>query len=161
EDKAIQEVEKAAAATVDLANGPLWRFLLIRIRNNEHWLTHTCHHIICDAWSSSVYFQELGLLYEAKFYQTAPPLPNVEPLQFVDYAAWERNALRRNGAIYKRSIAWWKNVLAGAPRVLVLPFRRPHTLTGINPKEGVIRWGIAPETSLRLAELARNEGATY
>src|SRR5262249_22157616 len=50
EDKAIQEVEKAAAATVDLANGPLWRFLLIRIRNNEHWLTHTCHHIICDAW---------------------------------------------------------------------------------------------------------------
>ena len=161
EKEALHAVEKAATATFDLANGPLLRFLLIRIRSGEHWLMHSCHHIIGDAWSSSVYFQELGLLYEAKLYQTSPPLPVVEPLQFGDYAAWERSVLRRSGAIYKRSIAWWKNVLAGAPRVLTLPFKRSHILTGINPKEGVIRWGIGPETSLRLAELARKESTTY
>ena len=161
EEQVIQEVGKAAAAIFDLANGPLLRFLLIRIRDNEHRLLRTCHHIICDAWSSSIYFQELGLLYEAKLHQRAPPLPDVELLQFGDYAVWERNALRRDGAIYECSIAWWKDVLAGAPRVLSLPFRRSHTLTGINPKEGVISWGIGPETSSRLAELARKEGTTY
>ena len=51
----------------DLAHGPLTRFLLVRIRENEHWLLRICHHILWDAWSSKVLLKELAQLYGAKF----------------------------------------------------------------------------------------------
>jgi non-ribosomal peptide synthetase component F len=161
EQQATQELEKEAARSFDLAEGPLLRFSLIRTAENEHWLLRSFHHIIQDAWSSVIYFRELGLLYEAKLRGDVLPLPEVERLQYRDYAVWERNTLHRDGSAYKDSVAWWRAALAGAPRSLALPFRRPRALVGIDPMEGLIKWGIEPEVSWRLAELTREEGSTY
>jgi len=136
EQKAMQELEKEAARKFDLAQGPLVRFSLIRISENEHRLLRACHHIIYDAPSWAIYFRELGMLYEAKLRGEVPPLPEFEPLQYGDYAVWERKALRRDGTAYKDSVAWWKTTLTGAPRMLELPFRRPQALTSVEPAAG-------------------------
>jgi amino acid adenylation domain-containing protein len=161
EQRAIRELEKEAGRTFDLAKGPLLRFLLIRTAENEHWLLRTFHHIILDASSSALFFRELGLLYEAKVRGEVPPLPEFELLQYGDYAVWERKLLRRDGSAYKDSVAWWKATLAGAPSMLTLPFRRTRALTDIDPAEGLLKWGLEPEISLRLAKLTREEGTTY
>jgi non-ribosomal peptide synthetase component F len=100
-------------------------------------------------------------LYEAKLRGDVFPLPKFERLQYRDYAVWERNTLRRDGSAYRDSVAWWKATLAGAPRSLALPFRRPQALADIDPKEGLIKWGIEPDVSWRLAELTREQGSTY
>lgn len=161
ERHAMLEFENEVARPFDLAEGPLLRFLLIRIAENEHCLLRSCQHLIHDATSSAIHFRELGLLYDAKMRGADPPLPEFEQLQYADYAAWERKAIDRDSAAYKASVQWWRNNLAGAPPVLSLPFRRPQPLSAVDPKEGRIRWAMEPETSRQLAKLAREEGTTY
>ena len=38
----------------DLAQGPLLRVTLLRLKNDEHFLLVTFHHIVTDGWSSSI-----------------------------------------------------------------------------------------------------------
>jgi amino acid adenylation domain-containing protein len=161
ERQARLHMEKEAARGFDLANGPLLRFSLIRLREDEHWLLRASHHIVYDAWSSEIYFRQLGHLYEAKRSGSDLPLPETASLQYGDYAVWERKTLRRDGAAYGDAISWWADVLAGAPRVLELPFRRAQPVADADPVDGEITWGIDGKTSLRLAELARAERTTY
>jgi amino acid adenylation domain-containing protein len=161
ERQARLHMEKEAARCFDLAEGPLTRFSLIRLREHEHWLLRASHHIVHDAWSSEIYIRQLGQLYETKRSGGDLPPPETESLQYGDYAVWERKTLRRDGAAYDDAISWWADVLAGAPRVLELPFRRAQPAADADPADGEITWGIDGETSLRLAELARAERTTY
>lgn len=161
EERASLIYKSEAARPFDLIQGPLIRFSLVRISENEHWLLRADHHIISDAWSWKVYFRELALLYEAKLRGDAPPLPACEPLQYADYAAWQRDALRPDHAAYQEAIGWWRALFARRPPRLKLPFKRAKSIKGVDPTEGVIVWGLNPETSHRLNELARTEGVTY
>lgn len=43
--------DEQAVAPFDLASGPLFRCLLIRLADTEHVLSITAHHIVCDNWS--------------------------------------------------------------------------------------------------------------
>ena len=161
ERQARLHIEKEAARGFDLAEGPLTRFSLIRLRENEHWLLRASHHIVHDAWSTEIYVRQLGQLYETKRSGGDLPLPETASLQYGDYAVWERKMLRRDGAAYRDAVSWWADVLAGAPRVLALPCRRAEPVADADPADGEITWGIDGETSLRLAELARAERTTY
>jgi amino acid adenylation domain-containing protein len=161
ERQARLHMEREAARGFDLAEGPLLRFSLIRLRENEHWLLRACHHIVSDAWSSEIYFRQLGHLYETKRSGGDLPLPETASLQYGDYAVWERKTLSRDGATYGDAISWWADALAEAPRVVELPFRRAQPVADADPADGEITWGIDGETSLRLAELARAERTTY
>jgi amino acid adenylation domain-containing protein len=49
----------------DLAEGPLVRAFVVRESADRHRFVLTVHHIVCDGWSSSVLFSDLGLLYAA------------------------------------------------------------------------------------------------
>ena len=60
QDLASGEAER----TFDLARGPLWRVILIRLDTAEHVLLVNHHHIISDGWSQSVFNRELATLYE-------------------------------------------------------------------------------------------------
>ncbi len=161
EERASLIYKSEAARPLDLIQGPLIRFSLVRISENEHWLLRVDHHIITDGWSWKVYFRELALLYEAKLRGDAPPLPAYEPLQYADYAAWQRDSLRPDRAAYQEAVGWWRALFARRPPRFRLPFKRAKSIKGVDPAEGVIVWGINPETSHRLNELARTEGVTY
>ena len=144
----------------DLTLGPLLRVFLIRLRENEYMLWHFAHHIICDSGSWIGYFRELALLYEAKLGGKDPPLPDVEPLQCGDHAVWQRRILDPEKPAYKEAVAWWRQILAEAPRALRLPFLRSSAQSGLDPGDGLIYWGMAPQTSRRLNALGRAQGAT-
>ncbi len=160
EEQAVLCCRREAALIFDLMLGPLVRFSLIRLRENEHWLLRVVHHITCDIWSWEVYFRELALLYEAKLRGDDPPLPDFEPLQYADYAVWQRRVLGPEGPAYKEVIAWWQRILSGASHALKLPFMRADVRTELDPAEGVIYWGVDAQTSRQLNALARTEGAT-
>ncbi len=81
------------------------------------------HHIVSDAWSQSVLNRELGALYAAFVAGEPSPLPEL-PIQYADYAAWQRRSL--GGAESERQLAYWKERLAGASRALDLPADRPR-----------------------------------
>src|SRR5262249_24799449 len=140
---------------------PLVRFVLVRLQHDEHWLLRVNHHLIADAWSWTVYFRELALLYEAKRRGEAAPLPACESLQYGDYAAWQRRALDPAGPWYRATVDWWCDLLADTPPPRPLPFSRPNRLRRAAPAAGILVWGLEPALSQRLAQVARAHGVTY
>ena len=145
----------------DLARLPLLRFWLLRIREDEHWLLRVSHHILSDTWSWKVFFRELKLLYEARLEREAPPLPESEPLQYGDFAVWQRQNLGTESAAYQSALSWWQERLSAEPSPLVLPFRRPEPRPETDPSEGLFWWGLDRGVSQRLDRVARDQGATY
>ena len=108
-----------------------------------------------------MYFREIGLLYKARLRGDDPPLPEFQPLQYADYAAWQRRDLRPDGDAYRQAVAWWVEQFSPPPPTLELPFRRPTPCPEADPHEALIWWDLAPEVSKHLERIGREEGATY
>jgi len=96
----------------DLARGPLLRVTLLRLNKTEHVLLLTIHHIISDGWSIGVFNRELAVLYEAFSAGKPSPLPEL-PIQYADYAAWQRQWLQ--GAVLEAQLDYWRKQLARRP----------------------------------------------
>jgi hypothetical protein len=120
------------------------------------------HHIITDAWSWGVFVDELAILYEAFRRGEGAPLPDELPLQYADFAAWERSWLQPYTPLYETELSWWRDTLRDAPPASPrLPFARTASCPDADPSEGVIFWGLAPEVSRELDRLGRDAAATY
>ncbi len=140
----------------DLANGPLVRPTLLRLTADEHIVICTMHHIIGDGQSFEVVIAEMSQLYSA-FNQGRPSSLPEMGVQYVDYAAWQRQWLQ--GEELERRLAYWRKQLADAPERLNLPQARPR------PK--VQKFGgthqdlkLSPELTEALRELSRRGGMT-
>lgn len=115
EQEAQQVIRGEAQQPFDLQQGPLLRAHLVRLALDEHVLLLTTHHIVADGWSMNVVLRELAQLYEAFMHAQPSPLPPL-PLQYVDYAVWQRAWLQ--GEVMETQLAYWKQYLAGAPMAL-------------------------------------------
>src|SRR5256885_7608645 len=121
EAAAQRRAQEEAAQPFDLEHGPLLRAGLLRLGEAEHWLLLTLHHIVTDGWSSGVMRRELSVLYEAFREGRPAPLPEL-PVQYADYAMWQREWLQ--GDALAEQLSYWKQALADLP-VLELPTDRP------------------------------------
>ena len=90
--EAARLVEQEANQPFDLEKGPLARFLLIEIEPEDHVLVLTMHHIIGDQWSFGVIGHEFAFFYNA-FCRGEAPSAKPIPLQYADYAVWQRRCL--------------------------------------------------------------------
>jgi len=113
----------AARRPFDLERGPLIRCWLLRLAGDEHQALVVLHHLAADGWSIGVLGRELTALYGAFAAGRPSPLPPL-PIQYADYAAWQRRWLR--GAALEERVAWWRERLGERPPVLELPTDRPR-----------------------------------
>ena len=140
----------------DLAHDRLLRVALLRLAADRHVLVLAMHHIVSDGWSIGVLVREVEALYAA-FAQGRPsPLPEL-PVQYADYAVWQRRWLA-DGAL-ERQLAYWTRQLAGAPAALELPTDRPRPAVP-SFRGAVHHFTIDPARTKALATLARQDGAT-
>ncbi|HEV7672551.1 MAG TPA: amino acid adenylation domain-containing protein, partial [Thermoanaerobaculia bacterium] len=158
-ERAAGEGERTVAAEAsrpfDLAEGPLARGLAVRFVASEHGLLLRLHHIAADGWSLGVLVRELVATYAALARGRVSALP-VLPLQYADYALWQRGWLV--GERLEREIAYWRERLAGAPPI-ALPTDRPRRPA--RPVRGGWRGLALPARTVeRLAEECRRAGAT-
>ncbi|MDR6674757.1 AMP-binding protein, partial [Xanthomonas sp. 1678] len=116
------DAEEARQA-FDLERGPLIRGSLVRLSPRRHVLLLTQHHIVSDGWSMGVLIRELRTLYTAFHAGEPDPLPPL-PVQYPDYALWQRQWLQ--GEALEAQLAYWRQDLADAPRLLELPWDRPR-----------------------------------
>ncbi|RKG75429.1 amino acid adenylation domain-containing protein, partial [Corallococcus exercitus] len=107
----------------DLARGPLFRAVLVRLEETRHVLLVLTHHIASDGWSTGVLVRELVALYRGFASGVQAPLPPL-PIQYADFAAWQRQWLQ--GDVLRAQLAWWREQLTGAPPLLMLPTDRPR-----------------------------------
>ena len=156
EDAARRLAVAEVLTPFDLARGPVLRVLLFRLAAEEHALLWTTHHIASDGWSvGAVFVPELAALYAAFSRDLPSPLPEL-PIQYADFAVWQRAWLRDD--VLAAQIGYWRRQLAGAS-TLELPTDRPRR--PVPSAQGASRLLRLPAAAAqRLRALAHAEGAT-
>ncbi|MEW5928741.1 MAG: non-ribosomal peptide synthase/polyketide synthase [Gemmatimonadota bacterium] len=156
-ERALRELAAAEALVpFDLASGPLLRGTLVRLGGADHALLFTLHHIVSDGWSTGVLVREVSALYAAFSRGEASPLPAL-PVQYADYAVWQRARLR--GEVLERQLAYWRERLGDAPPLLGIPTDRPRP--GVQGEAGGrLDFALPEEATRALRALSRREGAT-
>ncbi|GIV97572.1 MAG: hypothetical protein KatS3mg057_2229 [Herpetosiphonaceae bacterium] len=123
EAEARRLAAETALAPFDLAAGPLIRGQVLKLDDDDWIVMVGMHHIVSDGWSLGVFAHEWSLLYEAFLMGRPSPLPPL-PIQYADYAAWQRRWLQ--GEALARQLDYWRQQLVGAPTLLELPTDRPR-----------------------------------
>jgi amino acid adenylation domain-containing protein len=143
-----------------LADQPLLRAWLLRLAPGEHVLVVVVHHSVFDGWSRRVFVRELAALYAAEVTPaTSGSLQSVLPelpVQFADYAIWERNRLA--GPALDELEAHWRGVLDGLP-IVQFPTDRPRPMVD-NFDGALAQRETGPELLDGLRALSRREGTT-
>jgi amino acid adenylation domain-containing protein len=139
-----------------LSTGPLIRFQVIRLYEEDWVLGIHMHHIIADGWSIGVMTSELGELYRAFVQGRAAMLPGL-PVQYADFAQWQRGWLE--GGACMQHLAYWKEKLADAPELLTLPGDRPRP-AALSFRGGYQSFVVPRTLADELQSLGRREGAT-
>ena len=156
EIEALRIAQLEAQRPFDLARGSLFRVHVLHIDHEDYMLLLTIHHIISDDWSTQVLVGELVTLYEAFSRNVPSPLPEL-PIQYSDFAWWQRNWLRDE--VLEEQLNYWKTKLAGSSPVLELPTDRPRpAMQTANGSYKTFR--LSKETTKKLYELSQREGAT-
>src|SRR5438093_943710 len=93
-------IPRRGTSSAPLSYGPLLRISLWRMAADQHVLTATMHHIIADAWSVNVLLREITTIYASLVANRPAALPPL-PIQYGDYAAWER--ARVEGPAFERT----------------------------------------------------------
>ena len=155
EAETVIQAGEAAQRPFDLTRAPLFRTRILEFDDAHCVLILTLHHIVSDGWSSQVFGRELSQLYEA-FRQGRPsPLPPL-PIQYADYAVWQRARLA--GPELERDLAYWREQLADLPS-LELPTDR------VRPRQqsfagGACKLIVPTPAARRLEALVRGERCT-
>ena len=136
-----------ALAPFDLARLPLIRVTLFKLAEDDHVLLVNLHHIISDGISVALLLNELdGRL---------PALP----VQYGDFAQWQRDAVA-NEAAYAGQIEYWRKQLGGRLAPLELPAdrRRParQSFRGAN-----VFFELPANLTQDLKALGAREGCTF
>jgi amino acid adenylation domain-containing protein len=145
----------------DLSNDRLLRATLIRLGPEEHLLLLTMHHIASDGWSIGVLMNEMSALYTAFTQSIEPELPDL-PIQYSDFAVWQRERLQ-TGA-FNEGLSYWRRQLDNSPPILELrPDLKPGASTastegGVNGATCFLQLGR--ELKQQLDELSRQEDTT-
>ncbi len=160
-DELAEVVEQAARCPFNLLTEPPLRSRLLAAGPGEHVLVLVAHHIAVDGWSTGQLASDIGTAYAARSAGRAPDWAPL-PVQYADYALWQRELLGDpgdSGSLLARQVAYWQAALAGAPEELALPAARPRPP---EPSYRGYQCGLQVPAGLHqeLAELARSHGAT-
>ncbi|WP_257463243.1 non-ribosomal peptide synthetase [Archangium lipolyticum] len=162
-DEAQQEALVGAAVRemlqtpFSLADGRPFRWLLLRLRADEHVFVHVEHHIVHDGWSFLVFVRDLLDGYTDFLRHGEVRRPDL-PVQYTDYARWQREWCGTEAAEAQRR--FWRQELEGAETVLQLPRR---TEPGARKFRGIApRMELDGELARRLQALAdRNNTSLF
>jgi len=126
EQKSKAKLEKYVYSLVNkpfnLAKDSLIRAELISIDQDDHLLVATLHHLASDGWSNSIIVRELIAFYEEFTLGISFNYNNL-PVQYADYALWQRNYLQ--GSLLENKLTYWKSKLKGFT-ILELPIDKPR-----------------------------------
>jgi amino acid adenylation domain-containing protein len=140
----------------DLAGELLVRATLVVLSQTEHIFLICMHHIVSDGWSMGVFIWELAALYNA--YSQGQPSPLAPlPIQYVDFALWQRKWLVED--VLQSQLSYWEQQLKDAPALLSLPTDRPRpavqTYNGTHQE-----FALSGELTNKLTKLSQEQGVT-
>ncbi|MFK0732541.1 MAG: amino acid adenylation domain-containing protein [Gloeotrichia echinulata GP01] len=157
EGQNIQDlIDAHAQEPFDLNTGPLFKAKLLQLQEQKYALLINMHHIISDGWSMGVFVRELRQIYTA-FAQCQTPDLAPLPIQYSDYAAWQRNWLQ--GEVLENQINYWKHQLQDASPLLELPTDYPRKAQQ-SYRGDRYTYSLTPELSAAVKIFSQQQGAS-
>lgn len=176
EAERVAEALRLAQAQVrhlfDVGGEVLLRAELLRLGEQEHYLTITTHHLISDGWSLNILLRDICLLYEAfagegrtwlarrrgaaSARMRSPAMLPPEPaIQYGDFAYWQQTWPKE---FVEGQLSYWRRKLQGYSSLPLPDGTRPvkePSLSGAHQT-----FNITERLYGQLKELSRREGAT-
>lgn len=122
---------------------PALRVVCLRTATSAWRLLVVAHHLIFDLASAQLFVRELAGEYAGR-----PPARGAPPLQYADFAIWQRAALQASGT--ETLARYWEETLRDCPRQLALPRQGEPQADG----GGWVTRELAAETMTALEEFA-------
>ncbi|MBB5954040.1 amino acid adenylation domain-containing protein/non-ribosomal peptide synthase protein (TIGR01720 family) [Saccharothrix tamanrassetensis] len=145
----------------DLGAEPALRARLYVVDEQEHVLLLVFHHIAFDGWSTAPLARDLATAYAARRTGKAPSWEPL-PVQYADYAVWQREWLGSEtdeDSVLSAQLAYWTRALADLPEELDLP--TDFARSAVSDHDGdVHQFSVPPELHAGLLALARETGAS-
>lgn len=155
-------VADAVRGEFDLAAGPLLRAWLFVFADGTSRLLLVLHHTVADGWSVAPLLADLSAACRARLSGHAPVWPGELPVQYADYALWQRDLLGDPAdptSLAGLQLSFWHRRLSD------LPDQQPLPVAGPRPERPVSAGAVVPfrvdtASALRLADLAREHRAS-
>ncbi len=138
------------------ATETLLRIAVFVLGEGEHVLFVLTHHLVFDGWSEALFYRELAELYAA-FRQRRPSPLAEPPIQYADFAVWQRRRLTADHL--REHLAYWRAQLGDKVPALRLPSDRPRPARR-SPHGSACELVFPAEVSDRLANLAGERSAS-
>jgi len=161
EAELAERLATAVGHEFDLATELPLRADLFALSANDHMLALVLHHIAGDGWSMGPLARDLTAAYAARRAGHRPRWTEL-PVQYADYALWQRALLGREDepdSLAGEQVAYWRSTLAGIPEDLRLPGSRPRSATG-RYRGSTLTFHIAADVHRRLVALANDTGTS-
>lgn len=139
-------------------SGPLIKANLLALGADTHVLLLIVHHFVSDHASLGIFFDDLIVAYRARQADDAPKWVTL-PIQFADYALWQRNAFDTSSEWGRAELAYWRDALAGLPDEISVA--HDHSRSPVFGKRGeVVSFTVSAARRAALTQLATQIGAT-
>ena len=149
-------VQDEGLHSFNLAQGPLLRTRLLRLREREHLLLITMHQVICDGWSLGVLIDELTAVYDAFSAGQPTPLPPLS-IQYADFTSWQRKWNSHPDIISQ--LAYWREQLHDPLPVMKLGIpRRKRPIDGFRTARREV--ALPARLSEAAKRFGREQGST-
>ncbi|NIM15215.1 MAG: amino acid adenylation domain-containing protein [Candidatus Aminicenantes bacterium] len=154
--KVSQWVKEEGQRPFDFEKGPLLRVTLLKLKEHEHLLVLTEHHLVHDGWTQGVLLKEFITIFSSYLEGTGHGLPEL-PIQYADFAYWQRNYLQ--GEVLENHLNYWKQKLEGVVQVLELPGdrARPPVMSGRGALKDI---HLSAALTQQLKDFSRKHGVT-
>ncbi|MEU5399861.1 amino acid adenylation domain-containing protein, partial [Streptomyces sp. NPDC005963] len=157
-----EESRSALNHLFDLSAGPPLRVTLLRDPEaGAYALVVLMHHIASDEWSMGPFLSGLEHAYAAGVAGGTPNAPAL-PVQYADYAVWQRNLLgdpTNDLSLAARQATYWRAQLNGIPTELTLPTDRARPAVATNAG-GMVHRAVPAELAAGVRKLARESGSS-
>ncbi len=136
----------------------LIRPTVVRLAPDKNVLFLLIHHIIADHVSMGILFSDLISAYRARVEHTPPTWPE-PPIQYADYALWQRHTFDTDGEWAREQLAHWREALSGLPdEISVAPdHSRPLRL---GRRGATVKFTVPADRRAALTRIAEQERAT-
>jgi amino acid adenylation domain-containing protein len=154
-------IASAARHPFDIARDLPLRAWLLAVGTDDHVLVLVMHHIAADGWSLRPLCADLGTAYASRSRDRRPDWPEL-PVQYADYALWQRDLLAGTGkpdSLISQQLGYWSKQLAGLPDELQLPIDRPRPAAASH-QGGMAHLRLDADLHAALLRLARGTGTT-
>ncbi|WP_336779439.1 amino acid adenylation domain-containing protein [Paenibacillus illinoisensis] len=149
-------VKQESNCVFDLERAPLFRALLLCLNNDENVLLFTVHHIIADAWSINILYEEIFSIYAAHINGTNKKLKELT-INYGDYVYWQAQTQKEESI--QPQLTYWREQLGGVKGYINL--YTDKTYPSQKNYQGKHNFIELPNSLVnRLHKLSSSEGAT-